>query len=464
MDALTAPVQEGVPSLPQSRYELIARLASGGMATVYLGRHRGAAGFSRAVAVKRAHPHVLEDPTFHRLLVQEARLASKIHHPNAVGVLDVEDLGRELLLVMDYVHGVSLARIGSERATRIPAPIAVRIGLDVAFGLHAAHTATDDDGTPLRLVHRDVTPQNVLVGLDGVARLTDFGIARSIESGDQLTSPGAIRGKLGYFAPEYLLASQVDRRGDVFALGVVLWEALTGQRLFRGAGELATFKLILGRRAPRVSSLVPNIGPLLDGVLAHALEKDPARRYDSAEELAVELERAARAADLLATPSDVGAFVRARYGVELEGRRALFRAAAGETSEPPRSSRPQKPARGPRWRPLTGTLVAGAAVLYLASWLGGSAPADGAAPTVAAAAAAAPVVVASSAAAAVVPPAGPEVATPTVTTAAPTVAALEAPPPKRWSPPTVSPPPPAPPPAPLASSAPLTADPNPYAR
>jgi serine/threonine-protein kinase len=218
----------GREELPQtSRYELLVKIASGGMATVYVGRLRGVEGFSRQVAIKRAHPHLVEDPAFRRMLIAEARLAARIHHPNVVSVQDVDEADGELLLAMDYVEGAALssllgAAIHAERP--LPPAIAVRVILDAALGLHAAHTLTDEEGHPLGLVHRDVSPHNILVGLDGVARITDFGIAKCMTSNTAgtATATGVLKGKLAYMAPEYVEHGDIDARGDVFARGVVL--------------------------------------------------------------------------------------------------------------------------------------------------------------------------------------------------------------------------------------------------
>jgi eukaryotic-like serine/threonine-protein kinase len=318
-----------------SRYELLVRIASGGMGTVYVGRLRGAAGYSRLVAIKRAHPHLSEDAAFRRLLVQEARLGSKIHHPNAVVVQDVEELDGELLLVMDYVHGVSLAdliKVTDPEVRRLEPRVAVRVVLDACAGLHAAHTATDDDDTPLGIVHRDVSPQNVLVGVNGVARLTDFGIAKSFEQ-DRLTTGGVLRGKVGYLAPEYVADGRLDPRSDVFAMGVVLWEALAGRRLFRSPSDMATLKLVLAADAPPVSEAAPWIGDSLDAVLARALARAPAERFASAEELATRLEEAARGAGLVGTAAEVGAVVRELHGADLDARRARMQRGDGEAED-----------------------------------------------------------------------------------------------------------------------------------
>ena len=182
---MTSALRVGVPithrdRLPSSsRYELLVKIASGGMATVYVGRLSSVVGSSRLVAIKRAHAHLMEDPAFAKMLIEEAKLASRIHHPNVVAVQSVEEVEGELLLVMDYVEGASLADLVNYEELPMPARVAVRALLDGCAGLQAAHELTDDDGKSLGIVHRDVSPHNILVGVDGVARLTDFGIAKS---------------------------------------------------------------------------------------------------------------------------------------------------------------------------------------------------------------------------------------------------------------------------------------------
>ena len=244
-----------------SRYELLVKIASGGMATVYVGRLNTVIGTSRLVAIKRAHAHLLEDPAFSKMLIAEARLASRIHHPNVVAVQNVEELEGELLLVMDYVEGASLADLWSYEDVPLPARVAVRAVLDACAGLQAAHELTDDDGKLLGIVHRDVSPHNILLGVDGIARLTDFGIAKSsgghTGSASQHTTTGALKGKVAYMAPEYVESGSLDARSDVFALGIVLWEALTRERLFRGGNEVESLRLILATKVPRPSEIAP---------------------------------------------------------------------------------------------------------------------------------------------------------------------------------------------------------------
>ncbi|MEQ9319388.1 MAG: serine/threonine-protein kinase [Polyangiaceae bacterium] len=205
------------------RYVLCGELASGGMATVHLARHLGPHGFCRSVAVKRLHEGHAKDPDFVAMFLDEARLASRIHHPNVASIIDVISTPSDLCLVMDYLHGESLAQLQRRAEGKpIEVPIAAAIVVDALRGLHAAHEVTDMDGTKLELVHRDVSPQNLFVGADGVTRVLDFGIAKA-SSRSQVTRDGQVKGKLAYMAPEQIRSEPADRRVDVFATGVVLW-------------------------------------------------------------------------------------------------------------------------------------------------------------------------------------------------------------------------------------------------
>ncbi|WP_394832492.1 serine/threonine protein kinase [Pendulispora rubella] len=319
--------------LSHSRYEVVTKIAAGGMATVYLGRARGAKGFSRVVAIKRAHPHLLESAAFRGMLLAEARLASHIHHPNVAGVIDVEEFDDELLLVMDYVEGLALSDLSrgiSRKNESVPLPIAFRIVLDAAAGLHAAHTTADELGQPLGIVHRDVSPQNILVGLDGTARVVDFGIAKATALTPQMTqiegtTDGARKGKLGYMAPEYVSDSIVTPQADVFALGVILWELVCGRRLFRAGDAIRTLRAVLRGPIPVPSSVNPAAGEALDEVVLKALARNPKERYKTALEFAEALEAAARKDHDVASAARTGAWVEDLAHEALEKRRALFR-------------------------------------------------------------------------------------------------------------------------------------------
>jgi serine/threonine-protein kinase len=314
---------------PELRYEILTRIASGGMATVFVGRRRGAAGFWRLYAIKRAHPHLVEEPAQRAVLVAEAKLTSQLSHPNVVSVLDVEEVAGELLLVMDYVDGLALADLlgrATERGVSLPPAVAVRIVLDACAGLHAAHELADERGRPIGLIHRDVSPQNILVGVDGIARVTDFGIAKApgVDSGVR-TQTGFLKGKLAYMAPEYVRDQQMDQRGDQFALAVVLWELFVGRRLFRRDNELETIMNVLTGPIPPVSSALAGADAELDAVCARALAREPAQRFSSMRAFADALELAAGGLGLSATHEEVGAFVVDLAGEELERRRERVR-------------------------------------------------------------------------------------------------------------------------------------------
>jgi serine/threonine-protein kinase len=311
------------------------------MATVFLGSLQGALGFRQLVAIKRPHPHLLEDPGFRDALLREAHLAAGIHHANVVDVRDVEVVGDAVQLVMDYIEGASLGdlvRTCAREGRPFPPGVALRIALDACAGLHAAHELTDDAGRPLGMVHRDVSPQNVLVGIDGVSRVTDFGIAKCIETSDPGTSRETLKGKVGYMAPEYVRGEAVDRRADVFALGVVAWEALAGRRLFRGQSDAETLEKVLSGVVPPISEVSPALAPL-DAALARALDRDPARRFPTTEAMASDLELAAAPLGLVAGAPDVGRFVRETLGPRLDERRRALREA--RTDPPPPEPEPE---------------------------------------------------------------------------------------------------------------------------
>jgi serine/threonine protein kinase len=276
------------------RYELHSEIASGGMATVHLGRIVSDAGFSRVVAIKRLHPHLARDPTFSAMFIDEARLASHIQHPNVVSTLDVVATEGELFVVMEYVRGASLwklIRLTNGKNGFLPLDVVCTIGVGVLDGLHAAHEAKNQDGQPLGIVHRDVSPQNVLVGLDGVPRVIDFGVAKAAGR-QQSTHDGKLKGKLGYMPPEQFDGRPPDRRGDVYSASVVLWEMLTGQRLFEGLTEGETFrKVIVGPPEPP-STYAPPGTEALDDIVMRGLARDPADRFATARDMALAIERA----------------------------------------------------------------------------------------------------------------------------------------------------------------------------
>jgi eukaryotic-like serine/threonine-protein kinase len=315
--------RSGAPIRVVGRYALYEEIARGGMAAVHLGRLLGPAGFSRTVAIKCLHPHLAADPDFVSMFLDEARLAARIRHPNVVPTLDIVSTGGELFLVMEYVHGESLSRVlraARTGSTLVPVPLVAAVVAGSLHGLHAAHEATGESGEPLGIVHRDVSPQNILVGVDGVSRVLDFGVAKAVGRA-QVTREGQIKGKMAYMAPEQVLAGEVDRRTDVYAAGVVLWEALSCQRLFQADSDGAVIAKILQADVSPPSRFVPGVPAALDAIVMRALQRKASDRFATAREMA----RALEAAVPLVAPSDVGEWVEKTVGVHLAARRSAVR-------------------------------------------------------------------------------------------------------------------------------------------
>jgi serine/threonine protein kinase len=311
---------EATASAPRivGRYVLYGEIASGGMATVHFGRLIGAAGFARPVAIKRLHAQFARDPDFVKMFLDEARLAARIAHPNVVPTLDVVAVEEEVFLVMEYVRGATLAHLARtvrHRGERIQPLISLGIVSGMLQGLHAAHEAKNDMGERLDLVHRDVSPQNALVGADGVTRVLDFGIAKA--SGRlQTTRDGQLKGKLAYMAPEQVRGEPLTRRTDVYATSVVLWEALTGKRLFYANNEANVLAKVLSFEVPAPSSIAIGLPQSLDRVVLRGLERDPERRYGTAREMAAEID----ACIGVASPTEIGDWVERVAGEELRER------------------------------------------------------------------------------------------------------------------------------------------------
>ncbi len=318
-----------MPRLIVDRYELFRELASGGMATVWLGRLRGESGFTRTVAIKRLHAHLAANPQFVTMMIDEARLASRIRHPNVVSTVDVVRHQAEVLLVMDYVHGVSLAKVIEHVKAvggHVPLPVIGAVVSGMLQGLHAAHEALDEFGQPLHIVHRDVSPQNVLVGADGVARVVDFGVAKAAGR-LQDSSAGQVKGKVAYMAPEQL-TGLADRRTDIFAAAVVLWELLTGRRLFASETEVETITKILSGPIPSPREYVPALSELIEELVMAGLDRVPQRRFANAREMDQALHRCMP----VASTFDVAEWVNAMLGPSLNLQAQLVSDA--ETSGP----------------------------------------------------------------------------------------------------------------------------------
>jgi serine/threonine-protein kinase len=307
----------------------VAELATGGMATVFLARLSGVGGFQRFVAIKRLHPHLAREPEFIEMFLEEARLAARIHHPNVVPILEIGQSDQGYYIVMEYVEGDTLGRLlarSAQTGVRLPVKVGLRVMIDMLAGLDAAHELKDDDGNGFGIVHRDISPQNVLVGVDGSSRLSDFGVARAT-SKLSTTRTGQLKGKLAYMAPEQARGHKdVDRRADIFASGIVLWEVLACRRLFKGDGEADTLNRVMNEPIPPVRSAAPSIPAALEAVVAKALERDRNKRYGTAAEFADSLERASRVVGALGTHKDVALHLEAVLGTEISAQRDVVRA------------------------------------------------------------------------------------------------------------------------------------------
>ena len=314
------------------RYQLHAQVGADGMATVHLGRLLGPVGFARMVAIKRLHPQFAKDPEFVSMFVDEARLAARIRHPNVVSTLDVVAEEGELFLVMDYVHGESLSRILKTLAAhgeRIPPKMAAAILVSTLHGLHAAHEANDEKANPLNVVHRDVSPENILVGVDGIPRVLDFGVAKAAGRVGH-TRDGQLRGKIAYMAPEQLRQGEIGRAVDIYAAGVVLWEALANKRLVVGDSEAAVIERVLYGSFERASDYTPELPRAIDDVLQKALSRDPQARYATAREMATAVEAVLGVASMHELADWVSSVAR----VSLERRARAVAAIEADTTAP----------------------------------------------------------------------------------------------------------------------------------
>ncbi len=289
------------------RYALCGEIASGGMATVHLARQVGAAGFARIVAIKRLHERYARDPDFVAMFLDEARIVARIRHPNVVQTIDVVAEDGELFLVMEYIHGESLLRmlqVGHRRGTVLPVPVVAAIVAGALHGLHEAHEARSETGDPLGIVHRDVSPHNILIGTDGAVRVLDFGVAKASQR-IQTTREGQLKGKLSYMAPEQITNRPTDRRTDVYATAVVLWEALAGAKLFHGESEAAVLNQILLEEPRSPSTKTRQVPAALEAIVLRGLSREPYERFASAREMALAIE----SATALASPTEIGAMV-----------------------------------------------------------------------------------------------------------------------------------------------------------
>ncbi|HJK89810.1 MAG TPA: serine/threonine-protein kinase [Polyangiaceae bacterium LLY-WYZ-15_(1-7)] len=308
---MSTPLRELPPVGSIGRYEVLGRLAVGGMAEIFLAAESGPREVWRPVVVKRILPHVAEDEDYVESFVQEAGLSLRLNHPNVCAVYEFGEEAGRFYLAMEYVRGVRLGDL-VDRASPLPIPLVARIVADVAAALQHAHLAEDERGEPLGIVHRDVTPDNVMVGFDGRVKLLDFGIAKAATQ-QKKTEAGVLKGKVAYMSPEQYQGERLDGRADLFSLGACFFEALTGQNPFERGAEAQTVAAILFEDTPSARALRPEIPEVLDDLLQGMLAKDPERRTRSAEFVVREIDAWLAGTGKQVRDGDVAAFLKATF-------------------------------------------------------------------------------------------------------------------------------------------------------
>ncbi len=311
------------------KYTLLQKIATGGMAEIFLARQDGPAGFQKILVIKRILPHFAHDERFVTMFLNEARLAALLNHPNVVSIFDLGEEDGSYYLAMEHIHGRSLDQILDRcqaLGRRVPLALCARIVADAAQGLHYAHGFAAPDGTPLNLVHRDVSPQNVLVTFDGLVKLVDFGVAKAATNTGK-TQTGAVKGKYAYMSPEQIAGQPLDRRSDIFALGVVLYELATGRRPFGQQSDLLAITAILNEAPVPAREIVPDFPGSLETVMLRCLDKDRDRRYPDAEEIHRDLERFIRSEGTFVGARELAQFLTEIFGEEIaSGNPALLAA------------------------------------------------------------------------------------------------------------------------------------------
>lgn len=302
------------------QYVLVRRIARGGMAEVFLAQQRGLEGFDRRVAVKRILPHLADSPDFVKMFFGEARLAAQLSHPNIVHIYEFGKVEHDYFIAMEFVDGVHAGQLfkhGTD-GEKLPPTLVARIGADAANALHYAHELRGPNGALLGLVHRDVSPANIMVSFDGVVKLCDFGIAKAAAAGDHLTNPGQVKGKYAYMSPEQTVASQLDGRSDVFSLAIVMWELLTGKYIVPRGDAVAAMRAIRDGKLEPIEKAAPTVPAPLASAVSWALEPKRDRRATAAE-FAQALEAFLKSAPELATSMQLGGWIRARFAREGTG-------------------------------------------------------------------------------------------------------------------------------------------------
>jgi serine/threonine-protein kinase len=321
------------------KYTLLNRIAVGGMAEVFLARQEGLEGFEKTICIKRIRPHLSSQASFVRMFLNEAKLAAQLNHPNIVQIYDLGRVNDSYFIAMEYISGRDMSRIipkAEKAGITFPMIYALRIASNVCEGLYFAHTKTDAYGNPLNIVHRDITPENILVSFNGTVKIVDFGIAKANSQLEQ-TRAGEIKGKLSYMSPEQCMGHTLDARSDIFSFGSVIYEWITGYKLFTGENEMAILKSIIDGKIYPPSYFKEDVPEAVERILMKALDKDKTKRYQSAWEMQFDIDTYLASSEF--TPSNIhlSNFLKQIFGDEIEREKELVLKHKEESDRNPRS-------------------------------------------------------------------------------------------------------------------------------
>jgi serine/threonine-protein kinase len=306
------------------KYLLLDRIAVGGMAEIFLARQMGPEGFEKTVVLKRIRPHLGDKKSFVRMFLNEAKLAAQLNHPNVIHIHDLGKVGDSYFIAMEYLFGRDMRRVlpkCEQQGIAFPIVYACKIASQVLEGLYYAHQKTDLQGRPLGIVHRDVTPENIFVSFDGGVKVLDFGIAKAANQ-VEMTRAGEIKGKLSYMSPEQCMGKPLDHRSDIFSLGVVLYEWVTGFKLFTGESDVAVLKSITDGKIYKPSYFKGDVPEQIEQILMRALEKDPAQRYQTAWEMQYDLDKFLANNEFTPSNQHLATFMKQVFADEMDAERA----------------------------------------------------------------------------------------------------------------------------------------------
>jgi len=349
------------PGATLGRYEILMPVAQGGMAAVWAARMLGSRGFQKIVAIKTMLPNLSDDPDFEDMFLDEARLASRVRHPYVAEILDLGEERELLYIVMEWVNGETLFVLNKQARAKggFPLPLLLRLLSCACAGLHAAHELRDDDGKLLEFVHRDINPQNVMVSYEGIVKLVDFGVAKATARVQNTRVPGMLKGKTHYLSPEQIRGETIDRRSDIFALGILMYVMVSGRHPFKAETDKQTMENIVSRDPVPLDTFVPDVNPQLEALIKRALAKEREKRWPDCAAMQRALDQILSSTGAAVTDGDVATFIRGLMGDHRDKRRAELAAAIQAadqrgTNEPPASRK--RPAPSPRGASLQGII------------------------------------------------------------------------------------------------------------